>query len=245
MLSWLERFLLTEMIGIFVTSASIMGSLRVNGPLLQQEEKPRYLTKTRVKRNWKYKILDFRKWVRRPWFPITRNKSVLMPFCVTMTMITEDIWVLMKDFLWCQSIKLIHTCQKNELKRAIVVVWFPGFGVLWLVMGLWMTAGPLIVSSALLRPPMSQSERRAYSTTDTHHLKIAHKGQMTRLMHGDDSVNTPENENHFNLFSWKKRKKKEKSSSATDNSFHSCNSIRSCLRLQTITSRPHTFPTFE
>lgn len=244
-LSWFECFLLTEVIGIFVSSASIMWLLRVNGPFLQQEEKPRYLTKTRVKRNWKYKISDFRKWVRRPRFPIARNKSVRVPLCVTMTMITEDIWVLMKDFLWCQSIKLIHTCQKKEPKRAIVVVWFPGFGVLRLVMGLWMTAGPLIVSSALLRPPMSQSERRAYSNTDSHQPKIAHKGQMTRLMHGDDSVNTPENENHFNLFSWKKRKKKEKSSSVTDNSFHSSNSLRSCLCLQTIISRPHTFSTFE
>lgn len=28
-------------------------------------------------------------------------------------------------------------------------------------------------------------------------------------MHGDDSVNTPENENDFNLFSWKKKKKEK------------------------------------
>lgn len=73
-----------------------------------------------------------------------------------------------------------------------------------------MTAGPLIVSSALLRPPMSQSERRAYSNTDSHQPKIAHKGQMTRLMHGDDSMNTPENENHFNLFSWEKKERRKK-----------------------------------
>lgn len=33
---------------------------------------------------------------------------------------------------------------------------------------------------------------------------------MIWLMHGDDSVNTPENENDFNLFSWKKKEKKEK-----------------------------------
>lgn len=191
----------------------------------------RYLTKKKgVKRN--HKISEFRKWVRRPHSPVTRNKSTCVPLYVTMTMITEDIWVLMKDFLWCQSIKLIHTCQRNEPKRAIVVAPSSGFGVLRLVMGLWVTAGPLIVSSALLRPPMSQSERRAYSNTDSHQPKIAHKGQMTWLMHGDDSVNTPENENHFNLFIWKKEGKK--SSSVTDNSFHSSNGKRSCLLLQAV-----------
>lgn len=159
----------------------------------------------------KLKILNFRLQEVREvgWFPAIKNKSARVPLCVTMMLITEDIRVLMKDFLWCQSIRLIHTCQTNEQKRAIVVVRLPGFGVLWLVMGLWVTAGSLIVSSALPRPPMSQSERRAYSNTDSHQLKIAHKGQMIWLMHGDDSVNTPENENHFNLFSWKKKKERK------------------------------------
>lgn len=147
-----------------------------------------------------------------------------MPLCATMTLITEDIQVLMKDFLWCQSIKLIHTCQTNEQKCTIVVVRLPSFGVLRLVMGLWVTAGPLIVSSALPRPPMSQSERRTYSNMDSHQLKIAHKGQMISLMHGDDSVNTPENENHFNLFSWKKERKNEVVSGTIG--FYSSNSIR-------------------
>lgn len=43
----------------------------------------------------------------------TKKKKKKAPSCLTMKMITEDIWVLMKDFLWCQSIKLIHTCQKK------------------------------------------------------------------------------------------------------------------------------------
>lgn len=158
-----------------------------------------------------------------------------------MTLITEDIQVLMKDFLWCQSIKLICTCQTNEQKRAIVVVRLASSGVLRLVMGLWVTAGPLIVSSALPRPPMSQSECRTYSNTDSHQLKIAHKGQMIWLMHGDDSVNTPENENDFNLFSWKKKERK-KWNCFRDNSFYSCNGLKSGLLLETIILRqiaPH------
>lgn len=56
---------------------------------------------------------------------------------------------------------------------------------------------------------MSQSERCTYSNTDSHQLKIAHKGQMIWLMHGHDSVNTQENESHSNLFSSKKKEKNE------------------------------------
>lgn len=130
--------------------------------------------------------------------------------------------------------------RKNEPKRAIVVVRFLGFGVLRLVMGLWMTAGPLIVSSALLRPPMSQSERLTYSNTDSHQPKIAHKGQMTRLMHGDDSVNTPENENHFNLFSWKKKERRQKNQAVSRTIV-----FKAAIAWGAVISRPRTFSTFE
>ncbi len=46
-----------------------------------------------------------------------------------------------------------------------------------LVMGLWMTAGPLIVSSALPWPPMSLFERHTYSNMVSHHWKVSHKGR--------------------------------------------------------------------
>lgn len=53
--------------------------------------------------------------------------------------------------------------SEREQKCAIVVMCVLRVGVLWLVMGLWMTAGPLIVSLALPRPPMSLFERHTYS----------------------------------------------------------------------------------
>lgn len=70
-----------------------------------------------------------------------------------------------------------------------------------LVMGLWMTAGPLIVSSALPWPPMSLFERHTYSNMVSWQWKISHKGQMIQLICGDDSVQTEENDIHFNLLS--------------------------------------------
>lgn len=68
-------------------------------------------------------VCDFLKRVFLGGTRIHKRQDVCAPSRLTMRMITEDIWVLMKDFLWCQSIKLIHTCQKKEQKCAIVVMW--------------------------------------------------------------------------------------------------------------------------
>ncbi len=94
-----------------------------------------------------------------------------------------------------------------------------GFDVARLVMAPWVTAGPLIVSQALPWPPMSLFVRHTYSNTVSYQWKISHKGQMVRLICGDDSVNTEENDNHFNLLSKFQLYIKRNSSSVMENTF--------------------------
>lgn len=53
---------------------------------------------------------------------VARRWTCMCLHVITMRMITVDIWVLMKDLRRCQSIKLIHTCQRREQKCAIVVM---------------------------------------------------------------------------------------------------------------------------
>lgn len=105
--------------------------------------------------------------------------SVFLPSCITMRMIAESIWVSMKDFLWCQSIKLIHTCQKTtEMCHSSHVV-VTRFNTTRLLMRLWVTASFLTVSLALPWPTMSQSVCHTYSNMVPYQWKISHKEQMT------------------------------------------------------------------
>lgn len=69
------------------------------------------------------------------------------------------------------------------------------------VMVLWVTAGRLIVSSALPWPPMSAFVSHTYRTVVSYQWKISHKATMIHLICGDDSMTTAENDNHFNLLS--------------------------------------------
>ena len=117
-------------------------------------------------------------------------------------MITEDIWVLMKDF----SVTPIHQADtylsEEEQKCAIVVV-RPSEDSTW--RGWWWRYEwqlvPWLSAQHSHDLPMSLFERRTYSYMVSYQWKTSHKGPTIQLICGDDSVTTEENDSHFNLLS--------------------------------------------
>lgn len=155
-------------------------SLELNGPALRQEAKQGYLTSPKKGSKETKKILDFRlQEVSEASLVSLHQKQERVRAFVCHNDVDYRGYSGLDERLSVMPIDQADTYLSDKrAERAIVVVRLAGSGVLRLVMGLWVTAGPLIVSSALPRPPMSQSECRTYSNTDSHQLKIAHKGQM-------------------------------------------------------------------